>query len=466
MRDANLPEIDFSSHFAQPGPQPFAERHATMPWSGSMPVPREQTDATWQRLRVQALPPRSRLLYLHVPFCSTHCAFCGFYQNRYEATACEKYTEDLLREIELDADSPLMQSTPVEAIYFGGGTPTALSAADLARLLTMLRTRLPLAPDCEITIEGRILGFDDERISACIDAGANRFSIGIQSFQTEIRRQMGRTSDGLRAVRFIEDLCRRDRATVVCDLLFGLPGQNAENWMRDLRQAREIGLDGIDLYALNLFPTTALGQAVASGNTAIPSYLECRDLYRTGCDFFREAGWRQISNSHWARTARERNRYNTAIKQGADCVAFGTGGGGSLNGYAWMNLRALDAYHQAIHAGRKPLMMMLRAMEPDFAWRQHLQGGIEAGHVRLDEITSEVTHLLPLLTQWHEAGLLEEAAAEFHLTDEGRFWASNLLNSLQVVLSEMKTPAHTAMKMPHPAVEGMKKGHGSLVHFG
>lgn len=461
-----MSEIDFSPHYAQAGPQPFAERHATMPWSGSAPVPREQLDATWQRLRSEPAPPRPRLLYLHIPFCSTHCAFCGFYQNRYEPEACEKYTESLLREIELDADSPLLQSAPIEAIYFGGGTPSALSARSLARILTALRERLPLAADCEITIEGRILGFDDERIEACLDAGANRFSIGIQSFETAIRRQMGRTSDGPRAVRFIEDLCRRNRATVVCDLLFGLPGQNAENWARDLQQVRELGLGGIDLYALNLFPTTALGQAVANGQTTIPSYLECRDLYLAGCAFLRESGWRQISNSHWARTARERNRYNTAIKQGADCLAFGAGGGSSLNGFAWMNLRSLDAYEQAVHAGRKPLMMILRSMEPDFNWRQRLQGGIEDGHLRLDEITPEAGRLLPLIRQWHEAGLLDRAATEFQLTDEGRFWASNLLNALQVVISEIKMPAHLATTMPHHAAEGMKKGHGSLVTLG
>lgn len=431
-----------------------------------MPVPQNHVDAVWTRLREHVPPRRARLLYLHVPFCSTHCAFCGFYQNGYEAEACKKYTEYLLREIEIDADSSSMQSVPIDAIYFGGGTPTALSATDLARILSLLRMRLPLTDNCEITIEGRILGFDDERINACLDAGANRFSIGIQSFQTKIRRMMGRTSDGAKAVRFIENLCKRDRATVVCDLLFGLPEQNAENWVHDLRQAREIGLDGVDLYALNLFPATALGQLVASGKVAIPSYLECCDLYRIGCEFFREVGWKQISNSHWARTARERNRYNTAIKQGADCLAFGAGAGGSFDGFSWMNLRKLDAYYQAIDAGRKPLMMMVQSMEKNFHWRQQLQGDIEAGHVHLNEITSEAERLQPLLDQWHKAGLLNEATTEFWLTDQGRFWASNLLNSLQVIIAEMKMPAHIAMKMPHHAVEGMKKGHGSLVHFG
>ncbi|BBU80007.1 hypothetical protein EIMP300_14070 [Escherichia coli] len=127
---------------------------------------------------------------------------------------------------------------------------------------------MPLAPDCEITIEGRVLNFDAERIDACLDAGANRFSIGIQSFNSKIRKKMARTSDGPTAIAFMESLVKRDRAAVVCDLLFGLPGQDAQTWGEDLAIARDIGLDGVDLYALNVLPNTPLGKAVENGRTS------------------------------------------------------------------------------------------------------------------------------------------------------------------------------------------------------
>lgn len=282
---------------------------------------------TWQNVISQSAPSRKRLVYLHIPFCATHCTFCGFYQNRFEEDRCTRYTNALLREIEMEADSPLHQSAPIHAVYFGGGTPSALAAQDLASIITTLRERLPLAPDCEITIEGRVLNFDDERIDACLDAGANRFSIGIQSFNSKIRKKMARTSDGASAIAFMEGLVRRDRAAVVCDLLFGLPGQDAKLWGKDLAIARDIGLDGVDLYALNLLPNTPLGKAVETGRTSVPSPAERRDLYLQGCDFMDQAGWRCISNSHWARTTRERNLYNLLIKQGADCLAFGSGAG-------------------------------------------------------------------------------------------------------------------------------------------
>lgn len=440
MRDTTTNELDLTPHFALEGGQPFKDRRATMPWRGAIPIAKEQLAQTWQEVLSQTTPPRKRLLYLHIPFCATHCTFCGFYQNRYEEDRCERYTDALLREIEMEADSVLHQSAPIHAVYFGGGTPSALSARSLARIITTLRERLPLAPDCEITIEGRVLNFDDSRIDACLDAGANRFSIGIQSFNSKIRKKMARTSDGPTAIAFMEGLVRRDRAAVVCDLLFGLPGQDARLWGEDLAIARDIGLDGVDLYALNLLPYTPLGKAVENGRTAVPQPAERRDLYLQGCDFMDQAGWRCISNSHWARTTRERNLYNLLIKQGADCLAIGSGAGGSINGYSWMVERNLEKWHQSIADGQKPLMMMMRTAGGHFQWRHTLQAGVETARVPLDALTPHAARLAPLLAQWHRAGLTQDETTCLRLTNEGRFWASNILQSLDELIQELNAP--------------------------
>ncbi|WEJ89779.1 MAG: heme anaerobic degradation radical SAM methyltransferase ChuW/HutW [Klebsiella huaxiensis] len=440
-------ELDLTPHFALEGSQPFKDRRATMPWRGAIPIAKEQMEQTWLEVLSHATPSRKRLLYLHIPFCATHCTFCGFYQNRYEEDHCSRYTDALLREIEMEADSVLHQSAPIHAVYFGGGTPSALSARDLARIITALRERLPLAPDCEITIEGRVLNFDDARINACLDAGANRFSIGIQSFNSRIRKKMARTSDGPTAIAFMEGLVRRDRAAVVCDLLFGLPGQNARLWGEDLTIARDIGLDGVDLYALNLLPNTPLGKAVENGRTSVPQPAERRDLYLQGCDFMDQAGWRCISNSHWARTTRERNLYNLLIKQGADCLALGSGAGGSVNGYSWMVDRNLNSWHESIAAGKKPLMMMMRTADRGFQWRHTLQSGVETARVPLEALTPHAVRLVPLLAQWHRAGLTLDDSTCLRLTNEGRFWASNILQSLDELIQELNAP-HIAVETP------------------
>ncbi|EEW8595397.1 heme anaerobic degradation radical SAM methyltransferase ChuW/HutW [Escherichia coli] len=400
--------LDLTPHFALDGDQPFKDRRAMMPFRGAIPVAKEQLAQTWQEMINQTVSPRKRLVYLHIPFCATHCTFCGFYQNRFNEDACAHYTDALIREIEREADSVLHQSAPIHAVYFGGGTPSALSAHDLARIITTLREKLPLAPDCEITIEGRVLNFDAERIDACLDAGANRFSIGIQSFNSKIRKKMAHTSDGPTAIAFMESLVKRDRAAEVCDLLFGLPGQDAQTWGEDLAIARDIGLDGVDLYALNVLPNTPLGKAVENGRTTVPSPAERRDLYLQGCDFMDDAGWRCISNSHWGRTTRERN---------------------------------LQTWHESVAAGKKPLMMIMRNAERNAQWRHTLQSGIETARVPLDELTPHAEKLAPLLAQWHQKGLSRDASTCLRLTNEGRFWASNILQSLNELIQVLNAPA-------------------------
>ncbi|EPS8493612.1 heme anaerobic degradation radical SAM methyltransferase ChuW/HutW [Yersinia enterocolitica] len=435
--------IDLMPYHARQGPLPFPKRWATMPWRDSRPLPAESLQDSWQALLQKALPPNKRLLYLHIPFCATHCTFCGFYQNPLQTDSTARYTDYLLRELSMEASSPLLQGGPIHAIYFGGGTPSALSAQQLHSIISQLRKNLPLAPDCEITVEGRIFNFDDERIDACLEAGANRFSVGIQTFNTRIRQRMGRKASRDEAIHFLTNLASRDRAAVVCDLMFGLPHQTPETWQEDLAIVRQLPLDGVDLYALNLLPTTTLAKSVENNRIELPTLAQQCDFYCSGAENLTQAGWHQLSNSHWARTTRERNLYNLLIKQGADCLALGSGAGGSLQGHAYMQHRSLDNYYRLIDSGQKPLMMMTQA-SGEHPWRAKLQSGIEVGRLDLSELITDPYPLMPLIAQWHQSHLLKDDSFCLRLTDSGRFWASNIMQALQnIIPSLITTESHS-----------------------
>lgn len=445
--------LDLSPWFAQPGPLAFTARRTAMPWRNTRPLAAEDIQPAWQQLLQQIQPQRKRLLYIHVPFCATHCTFCGFYQNKFRQEEAEKYTAYLLRELTLEAESSLYQSSPIHAVYFGGGTPTALSAHNLYTLISELKTRLPLAPDCEITVEGRILNFDDARIDACLDAGANRFSIGIQTFDSRIRKKMARTSNRQQSIAFLEKLCRRDRAAVVCDLMFGLPDQTPLSWQEDLQITRDLGLDGVDLYALNLLPTTPLAKAAENQRVVLPDVVQRRDFYLQGAQLLAEYGWHQLSNSHWARTTRERNMYNLLIKQGADCLALGSGAGGNINGQAWMMERNLEKYYHALDRGEKPIAMMTLPAEDPHRLRHRLQAGIECGRLDLTTLTPQASQLQPLVDQWHQVGLLKDGKLCLRLTDSGRFWANNLMQALSEIVfqpsASLNEKGHNHAGHPH-----------------
>lgn len=426
--------FDFSSHYAHPGNMPFSQRRATMPWRQQAPLSASERHSAWQDLLAHPLPNNPRLLYLHIPFCATHCTFCGFYQNPLNDDTLEKYCQALLQELEMEAHSPLHQSAPIQAIYLGGGTPSALSASQLSMIIHAIRRALPLARDCEITVEGRILDFDDRRLEACLEAGVNRFSLGIQTFDTRLRQRLGRRTGRQAMIDFICHLAERSQATLVGDLMFGLPGQTLESWQDDLAVIRQLPLDGIDLYALNLFPSTPLAKGVAAGKQQLPTPEWCRNAYTLACDTLAADNWRQLSNSHWARTRKERNRYNLLIKSGADYLALGCSAGGSLDGAAFMNLRSLPDYFDKVLCGEKPLAMMTRR-SADYHWRMAIQGGLDTGYCDLSAILPDPTQLMPLLTQWQTCGLLScQSEGTFTLTTEGRFWASNMLDALQQII--------------------------------
>jgi len=413
----------------------FVRRAPLVPWRGRRPVPASDLAGAWQRLIASPPRRRKRVAYVNVPFCANHCLFCGFYRGPAQPARVAGYASLAIAEIEREADAAGIAEAPVHAVYLGGGTPSALPADGLRRLLRSLRSALPLAPDCEITVEGRWLGFDADKVDACLDAGANRFSIGVQSFDTASRRSQGRRASRDELLRFLAGLLERDRAAVVVDLLLGLPGQTAESWREDLRICIDLGLDGVDLYPLNVLPGTPLATAIAAGRSGATLPLpEQGARYREAARLLEEADWRQISNSHWARTTRERNLYNLLIKQGADCLAYGAGAGGSLADHAYALEPDVESYGALVRAGRKPLRAI---REPDASERVHqrLVAGLEVGRLDCSELPPEALRRIePLLGQWQRAGLLEGARARRRLTIAGRFWAPNLARGLHDAL--------------------------------
>lgn len=170
------------------------------------------------------------------------------------------YTDKIIEEMAAEAEVRTGKGK-IRAVYFGGGTPTALLTEDLVRLIRACYQYLPLAEDCEFTIEGRMSHFDLEKAQVCLEAGANRISIGVQTFNTAIRRRLGRKHSGDEAFEYLAKLCELD-AVIVADLMFGLPNQTDEVWQNDIARATELPLSGLDTYAFNLYPMLPINRMI------------------------------------------------------------------------------------------------------------------------------------------------------------------------------------------------------------
>jgi len=411
------------------------------------PVPSEEIPGRWRKLLAS---PRTRKTsaYFHLPFCESHCLYCPFHRNQLKSGCSEAYTDLLIAELELDRDAVALQEGPVHAVYLGGGTPTAFRPADLERLLGAIRRTLPLANDCEITVEGRAHDLEPDTVKACIAGGANRISVGVQSFDTHVRRRQGRRSSGDEVRADLERLAAFDQTVVVVDLLYGLPGQDHEVWQTDLRACAELPVDGVDLYGLELFPGTPLAQAVEAGKVESVAPLEQQArMFARGVRFFEDLRFRRLSVTHWARSTRERNLYNLFAKSDLPCLAFGSGAGGVLEGTSYMLEPDASRYASRVEAGEKPIAFLV---PPDAhsALRRQVAGALARGVLdlrRLDRETglAAAECAVPLLEQWQRAGLVEREGSWLTLTLAGQFWLDNLTAGLTGYLTGALAGAQT-----------------------
>jgi len=376
-----------------------------------------------------------RTIYIHIPFCEGHCVFCGFYENAYRSNLAKQYVKALVREMELTAGAPFINARPFHAVYFGGGTPTALGAESLTRLVSTVKNLFPLSNDCEITLEGRIYNFTKEKIEAALSAGINRLSLGVQTFDTGIRKSLGRREPREKVIETLTYLRDLGKAAAIIDLIYGLPGQSLEVWEDDIKTFLSLKLDGCDLYQLNVFRGGPLEKSVAKGSLPRPATLkEQADYYVRGVELMEAAHYRRLSITHWARISRERNLYNLFSRGRSECVPLGSGAGGWLTNYFFFVEGDLKDYLSAIEAGRKPLSFGVRRPQRDFLFRD-ISYQIELGYCDLEELSKRydldlLTFLKPIISQWEKIDLIKLTDGCFYLTRPGEFWAVNLAQIL------------------------------------
>lgn len=244
-------------------------------------------------------------------------------------------------------------------------------------LLDAVRKNYRLAADCEITVEGRIDGFEPEKARRLAAHGANRLSIGIQTFDTELRRRLGRVSDRRAILGRLEALAAINEFSLVVDLLYALPGQTAARWEADLATLlASTRVSGLDLYRLKVSDTLPLAAAIRAGKLPpVPDGETAYAMHLAGVEAMRSAGAVRISPVHFAFDARERNLNNTVSSSKQVCLQFGMKAVGRLAGRRFMQHSEFRSYRELVSAGRKPVKSA-GLLPPDFAACGELAGQI------------------------------------------------------------------------------------------
>jgi putative oxygen-independent coproporphyrinogen III oxidase len=292
-----------------------------------------------------------RSAYLHVPFCRRRCPYCDFAVVAAGEAAgddpASSYVAALLAEIAMEDPWG-----PLDAVAFGGGTPSTLTASLLESVLDAVRSRHGIAADAEISIEANPEDWSDRYAAELRGAGFTRVSLGVQSFDAAILAALGRMHSPAQAASAVESALGAGFVTVNLDLIYGTPGEDDASWETTVSRAIGLGTHHLSAYSLTVERGTALSRAIDAGAPAPDPDVQA-DRYEHLESVAAGAGLVRYEVSNWARPGHA-CRYNLATWAGGEYLGFGLGANDHRRRVRSRNSRRLDRYHEEIAAGRRP----------------------------------------------------------------------------------------------------------------
>lgn len=308
-------------------------------------------------------------LYYHIPFCHRVCPYCSFYKHTPGATPMAEFVEALLRETERQA---AVRELRPRTLYFGGGTPTALSEGHLERLLMGLRERLDLSDLEEFSVEANPRTVTPSKAAMLRRLGVTRISLGIQAWDEATLRTLGRDHAPDEAEETWQVLRAAGFPSLNMDLMFSIPGQSAETWKATLERALALQPDHISAYNLNYEEDTEFFQRLRRGQYHEDKAKDAEHFY-LALDLLEAAGYEHYEISNYARPG-HRSRHNDSYWLGADYLGFGPGAFSTVADRRWKNVADTSEYLARLQVERDPAEP---AEELDAAARRIERFGLE-----------------------------------------------------------------------------------------
>lgn len=364
-------------------------------------------------------------LYLHIPFCSAICPYCDFAVLTGGPERRERFTDHLIREIGMWS-SNLGPFQGMDTVYFGGGTPSALSPDQLGRIVESLPTR----EEAWIFLEANPEDVTPQSVGAWRDLGVRTLSLGIQSFDAEALVFLGRRHSPAQARQSVELAREAGFHTVAFDLIYGLPGQTAEDWRRTLQTAVALQPDHISCYQLTIHEGTPFGFRLARGKiTEAPEETQA-ELFLLTHSFLRDAGLPGYEVSNFARTPEHQSRHNRKYWDHTPYLGVGPSAHSFDGRRRWWNERKIKPYEARIDAGELPIAGSEDLSDEDLALEALMLGlrtleGIDLG-------TDLLERNAPLIERLSRQGLLRVEGSRLVPTLEGLAIADSLARDFEV----------------------------------
>jgi len=367
-------------------------------------------------------------IYVHIPFCARICPYCAFYKDLLDRSQTSRFCEALLGELALheshrrtgDRRSLLRPST----IYFGGGTPTALNIAQLELLLRGFHERLELSELVEWTIEANPGSVSARKAALLKKLGVNRISLGVQSWDDELLRLLGREHDAPQAEESFRILRDAGFRNINVDLMFGLPGQTDDQWRATLEKTIALQPEHISTYCLTYEEDTEFFLRHARGEFRQDADAD-GEFFEMTMEILEDAGYRHYEISNYARPGFE-SVHNRAYWLGKDYLGIGPSAVSTIGMQRWQNICDYRAYIDRAFAGQSPressetLTNQMKRTER-IALSLRTRDGVPAGE--LEDFGTETDELVAL-------GLLRQSNGNFTLTPKGKALTDSVTEAL------------------------------------
>ena len=371
-----------------------------------------------------------RGIYIHIPFCKTRCSYCDFATGIYDVPLAQRYVDALVQEIKTSKSA----AAAVDTVYFGGGTPSMLSASQLAQILETVEKNFQIDPAAEITLEINPGSVNRSRLIEFRKLGINRASFGAQTFDDNELARIGRSHTAADTLRTYEFLREAGFDNVSFDLIAGLPGQTMSGWQSNVARFLELRPEHLSFYLLEVHQGTPLAQHIERGIQPKPDDDLAAELYRFMLEQACEAGYRHYEISNLALPGFE-SRHNKKYWTGVSYTGFGCSAH-SYDGCSrrWSNERDVAKYVQAIETGSSAIAEQhdlteeeLRA-EAVFLGLRLMQGLDTRAYQEVFGVDLKEHHREDL-ERFQEAGLIEFDGELLRLTRAGALMSNEVFAS-------------------------------------
>ena len=352
-------------------------------------------------------------LYIHVPFCARRCSYCDFAIAVRREVPSDRFAELVLREWAAWQSHPAWARSPrVGTVYFGGGTPSRLAPAAVARIIEQVWTDRGIEPGAEITLEANPDDVTEAAAGAWRSAGVNRVSLGAQSFDPGVLRWMHRTHDAGQIGRAVEALRSAGITELSLDLIFGLPALLERDWSGDLAQALALEPDHLSLYGLTVEERTPLARWAARGSVIPVDDDRYAAEFLAAHERLGQVGYEHYEVSNYARPGR-RARHNSAYWRRAPYVGLGPSAHSAWEGGRRWNLRDWAEYERRLGEGG-PVVEGEERLEPAGVRLEELYLGLRTSDgLPAERVPSDAA------ARWIASGWAETAEGRLRLTPEG-----------------------------------------------